>query len=240
MGIFTLFSHEGGEMFLRWIHYFAGVVWIGMLYFFNFVQMEWFAQLTADDKLKPAQGIATRTLVPRALAWFRHGALFTFLSGLAILAMKGHPLGAEIVNTAWGIFILLGATLGTIMFLNVWLVIWPNQKIVIASAEQVAAGGTALPEAAEAGVKARRASRHNTLFSIPMLFFMGAASHLPTYVNPSYNGWLLFIVLTVIVGGLEFNALKGNVKPIDNIKKVTHFGVALAVLLYVLVEVLTK
>lgn len=236
----SFFGPQGNEMLFRWIHYFSGVVWIGFLYFFNFVQMDWFAQLAADEKLKPAQGISVRTLVPRVLKWFRYGALVTFISGVALLGIKAKPIGfAYLATSSWWIFIATGAALGTIMFLNVWLIIWPNQKIVIASAEQVAAGGAALPEAADAGAKARRASRHNTLFSLPMLLFMGAASHLPLNINPEYNGNALFAVLAVIIGGLELNAIFGKVKPIDNTMRVTHFGVLLSVVLYAVIEVLT-
>jgi uncharacterized membrane protein len=239
---FSLFTSQGSELIFRYIHYFAGVVWIGMLYYFNFVQGEWFKELDADEKIKSARGIAVRTLVPRALAWFRYGALFTFISGVVLLGLKGHAFGAEMFNTSWWAFISVGALLGTIMFLNVWLIIWPNQKIVIASAKQVAAGGAALPEAAAAAGKAGLASRHNTLFSLPMLFFMGAASHLPAQVNPEYNGKLLALVIFLIVGSLELNALKGKTDTIKitTIKGVTHMGVLLTAILYFAIEILTK
>lgn len=239
---FSLFSTAGGEMFARYIHYFAGVIWIGMLYYFNFVQGEWFKELDADEKIKSSRGVAVRTLVPRALAWFRYGALVTFLSGVVLLGLKGHAFGSEMFNTSWWAFIATGALLGTIMFLNVWLIIWPNQKIVIASAKQIAAGGTALPEAAAAGAKAGLASRTNTLFSLPMLFFMGAASHLPAQVNPEYNGKILALVIILIIGLLELNGIKGktdNIK-ITSIKGVVHMGIFLTVILYVAIELLTK
>jgi uncharacterized membrane protein len=239
---FSLFSSAGAEMFTRWIHYFAGVCWIGMLYYFNFVQGEWFKELDADEKMKPSRGVAVRTLVPRALAWFRYGALFTFLSGVVLLALKGQSFGSEMFKTSWWAFIATGALLGTTMFLNVWLIIWPNQKIVIASAKQVAAGGSALPEAAAAGAKAGLASRHNTLFSLPMLFLMGAASHLPAQVNPEYNGKVLALVILVLVGLLELNAIKGKTDTIKitSIKGVVHMGILLTVILYVAIELLTK
>lgn len=236
---FSLFTAAGYEMFLRYIHYFAGVIWIGMLYYFNFVQGEWFKQLDGDDKIKSSRGVAVRTLVPRVLGWFRYGALVTFLSGVAILAVKGKALGAEYMfASSWWAFIGTGALLGTIMFLNVWLIIWPNQKIVIASANQVAAGGAALPEAAAAAGKAGLASRHNTLFSLPMLFLMGAASHLPAQVNPEYNGKLLLLVLLVIIGALELNAIKGKTDyiKITSIKGVVHMGILLTVILYFVIE----
>lgn len=239
---FALFSMQGSEMLFRFIHYFAGVVWIGVLYYFNFLQGEWFKELDADEKMKPSRGVAVRTLVPRALAWFRYGALVTFISGVALLGLKGQSFGSEMFKTSWWAIISVGTAFGTVMFLNVWMIIWPNQKIVIASAKQVAAGGTAIPEAAAAGAKAGLASRHNTLFSIPLLFLMGAASHLPLQVNPDYNGWKLAIAILVILGALEFNALKGktdNLK-ITSVMGVTHMGVLLTAILYVVIEVLTK
>ncbi len=239
---FALFTSSGLEMLFRFFHYFAGVVWIGMLYYFNFVQGEWFKELDADEKIKSSRGVAVRTLVPRALMWFRHGALWTFITGLVILGLKGHGLGSLMFSSSWWALIGTGALFGTTMFLNVWLVIWPNQKIVIASAKQVAEGGQALPEAAGAAAKAGLASRHNTLFSIPMLFFMGTASHLPVQVNPEYNGWALFGVIILILAALEFNALKGktdNLK-ITSIMGVTHMGVVLTAILYTIIELMTK
>jgi uncharacterized membrane protein len=236
---FSLFSAAGYELFLRFIHYFSGVVWIGMLYYFNFVQGEWFKQLDADEKIKSSRGVAVRTLVPKVLGWFRYGALVTFLSGVAILAVKGKALGGEYMfASSWWAFIGTGALLGTIMFLNVWLIIWPNQKIVIASANQVAAGGTALPEAAAAAGKAGLASRHNTLFSLPMLFLMGAASHLPAQVNPEYNGKMLLLVLLVIIGALELNAIKGKTDyvKITSVMGVVHMGILLTAILYFVIE----
>lgn len=236
---FSLFSAAGTEMFLRYIHYFSGVIWIGMLYYFNFVQGEWFKELDANDAIKSSRGVAVRTLVPRVLAWFRYGALATFISGVIILGIKAQALGGEAMfNSSWWAFIGTGALLGTLMFLNVWLIIWPNQKIVIASAKQVAGGGAALPEAAAAAGKAGLASRHNTLFSLPMLFLMGAASHLPAQVNPEYNGKLLLLVILVIVGLLELNAIKGKTDTIKitSIKGVIHMGILLTAILYFVIE----
>ena len=151
-------------------------------------------------------------------------------------------MGADMFKTSWWAYIGTGAAFGTVMFLNVWLIIWPNQKIVIASAKQIAAGGTALPEAAGAAAKAGLASRHNTLFSLPMLFMMGAASHLPSQINPEYSGVRLAGVILAILGLLEFNAIKGktdNLK-ITSIMGVTHMGIFLTAIIYVLIEVLTK
>ncbi len=235
---FSLFSGAGLEMFLRYIHYFFGMIWIGMLYYFNFVQGEWFKELDANDAIKQARSIAVRTLVPRALAWFRYGALVTFISGVALLGIKGPSFGSDMFKTSWWAFIGTGALLGIIMFLNVWLIIWPKQKIVIASAKLVASGGSALPEAASAAAKAGLASRHNTLFSLPMLFLMGAASHLPADINPDYNGKMLLLVILVIVGALQLNAMKGKTDyiKITSIVGVVHMGILLTAILYFVIE----
>ena len=148
----------------RWGHYLAGITWIGLLYYFNFVQGEYFKEADGD-----ARTDAFTKLVPRALWWFRWGAMFTFLTGCIMLGFKGANVSLDLT---------IGAVLGTLMFLNVWLFIWPNQRIVIASNEQVKAGGEARPEAAAAAPKALLASRTNTLFSLPMLFLMGSTMHL--------------------------------------------------------------
>lgn len=231
----ALLSQDGSMFILRWLHLFFGVLWIGLLYYFNFVQGAFFAETDAATKSN-----AIQKLVPRALWWFRWAAMFTFLTGLLYLGHKGHHDGAAIFGTSWGIAILTGATLGTLMWANVWFVIWPNQKIVIESATQVAKGGAAIPQAAAAGARAGVASRTNVLFSIPMLFFMGAASHLPIMVNPNANLMILAGVLGVIMIALEANALKGKTGPMTTVKGVITCGFVLAAVLYGLMEVLTK
>jgi uncharacterized membrane protein len=233
--MFAIFSFDGLLFVLRWLHFFFGVTWIGHLYYFNFVQGAFFAETDAATKSN-----AIQKLVPRALWWFRWGAMWTMATGLLILGARGHQSGFGIFATSWGVTILTGAALGLLMWANVWFVIWPNQQIVIASATAVAGGGKALPEAAGAGAKAGLASRHNVLFSIPMLFFMGAASHLPLNVAATANFGLLAIVLAVIIGALELNALKGKLGPLTTIKGVIHMGFALSAVLYVVIEVLTK
>ena len=118
----------------RWGHMLAGITWIGLLYYFNFVQTEYFKE--AEDN---ARVDAFTKLAPRALWWFRWAAALTFLTGLILLYFIMRGVSVDIV---------LGAVMGTLMFLNVWLIIWPNQKIVIASNEQIKGGGEALSEAA--------------------------------------------------------------------------------------------
>jgi uncharacterized membrane protein len=157
----------GWEFLFRWFHFMAGIAWIGMLYYFNFVQTPFFATELGGT----AKSAMTRGLVPVAMWWFRWGAMFTFGTGFLLVAMY---LGHDGLSLGDGLMtrILTGAALGTLMFLNVWLVIWPAQRdFVIKNATQVAAGGQAIPEAAAKGALAGRMSRTNTLFSIPMLGF---------------------------------------------------------------------
>ena len=213
----------------RWIHMFAGVIWIGLLYYFNFVQTEYFKETSPE-----AKSAAISKLVPRALWWFRYGALFTFLSGTILAAYLGGAINY---------YITLGMIMGTLMFLNVWLIIWPNQKIVIASNEQVLGGGEALPDAASALGKAGLASRTNTLFSLPMLFFMGASGHLngigrvPMSSDEGVSALALALTL-LIVAALEINAVKGKTGPMTSVKGVIHCGVGLLAALVIIIEVL--
>lgn len=213
----------------RFIHFFAGIIWIGILYYFNFVQTEYFKETDAA-----AKSSAISKLVPRALWWFRYGALFTFLSGLALAGYLGGTINFYIVT---------GMLLGTLMFLNVWLIIWPNQRIVIASNDQVAGGGTAMPEAAGALAKAGLASRTNTLFSVPMLFFMGASAHLTGVGRAPMSSdvgvsTLAIALCLLIIAALEFNAIKGKTGPITSIPGVIHCGIGLAAGLLVIMQYL--
>ncbi len=221
------------EMLLRWLHFFAGITWIGLLYYFNFVQGPFFAEADAATKSN-----ATQKLVPRALWWFRWGAMLTFLSGVAIIGnrMSGAPAGAD--SSPWAVTIMTGALFGTLMFLNVWLVIWPNQKVVIASAVAAAGGGQANPAAAAAGRRAFLASRTNVAFSIPMLFFMGAATHMPpSQVTNRAGYWAGVLVVAAL---LEANALLATsgptTKPIEKIPGVITVGVVVWAIVYALVQ----
>ena len=209
---------------LRWIHILAGVTWIGLLWYFNFVQGEYFKE--ADGG---AKSDAIQKLVPRALWWFRWGAMFTFLSGLALLSFY----------KLTGFGIIVGAVLGIIMFLNVWLIIWPNQKVVIASATQVAGGGEALANAGGALAKAGLASRTNTLFSIPMLFFMAASRHLPQVNMPLKSAGTVALALVFgIIALLAFNGIKGKTGPFTSVKGVISMGLLLTLVLYLIIDLL--
>ena len=147
----------------RWVHFLAGVMWIGLLYYFNFVQV---AALKAAQADNTAAGI-TRHVAPRALLFFRWAAVVTWLAGATILS--NHFFDAFLFLQKVYVPIGVGAWLGTIMLFNVWVLIWPNQKKIL--------GLTQASD--EEKAKARRtafvASRLNTLLSLPMLFFMIAS-----------------------------------------------------------------
>lgn len=147
----------------RFGHILSGITWIGLLYYFNFVQVPSLGQVSADTK---ADLFKDGSIVRRALWWFRWGAMFTLFFGLVLL----HHLGA-----AASIDIRIGAAFGIIMWFNVWFIIWPAQKRVIGMVEASA------EEKAAAGKRALMASRINTLLSIPMLFFMTSSAHFPIF-----------------------------------------------------------
>jgi len=221
-----LFSSYGIDYLFRWGHFLFGIVWIGLLYYFNFVQTEYFKE--ADPAHRSG---AIQKLVPRALWWFRWGAAFTFLTGLYLLYVLHGALTYDIT---------VGATLGTLMAINVWFIIWPNQKIVIASATQVAEGGEALPEAAGAAPKAALASRTNTLFSIPMLFFMGSSAHLQSGIvtDSMAASTASLIVVFLIILALEVNAIRGKQGPMTSVAGVIHCGLGLTAVLYACMHLL--
>lgn len=154
-----------------------------------------------------------------------------------MLSIVASELGPEFMRSSYGIFIYTGALMGTIMFLNVWLIIWPKQQILIANANTVIAGGAANPEAAKAGPVALLASRTNVLFSIPLLFFMGASRHLNLSIPENFSGAGVFSAVTVVILLLELNAIKGKLGPMTTVKGVIHCGLALLVFLYALIEI---
>src|SRR5436853_773427 len=158
-------DHAWGLFAMRWLHITAGVMWIGLLWYFNFVQTPSMPKIPDDQK--PA---VSKVIAPTALFWFRWAAMATIILGLLLAMMNGYLVQALTLQkplTSIGI----GAWLGTIMWANVWFVIWPNQKKVL---------GIVTVEAAEKAGAAKRAgmaSRINTMLSIPMLYFMVAQSH---------------------------------------------------------------
>ena len=201
---------EGWLFLLRWFHFLAGITWIGMLYYFNFVQTPFFA--SAEPAVRT--GMIAGGLVNRALWWFRWGAMLTFVTGwLYILHVIFAKWGGlqPFFSQSYGWAIFMGGILGSLMWFNVWFVIWPAQQVVIASATQVSKGGQAIPEAAARGQRAGFASRTNTLLSIPMLFFMGAAFHFAFFQPTARPAKItMLVVFAIIVAIVEWNALVGT------------------------------
>jgi uncharacterized membrane protein len=204
----------------RWMHVLFGITWIGLLYYFNFIQGGYFKQANpeglADAKAK---------LAPSALWWFRWGAMGTFLTGVVLLVSMYHSM--QMNN-----YIVIGATLGTLMFLNVWLVIWPNQKIAL---------GMLAGDGAAAGAKALLASRTNTLFSAPMAYFMLYSAHpfssgyQSVHTDSGINSLLIPLIIIVL---LEVNALKGKQGPLTTVNGVIGSSLVLTAVLVATVEVL--
>ena len=179
------------DVLFRYAHIVFGVAWIGLLYYFNFVQTEYVKE--ADDG---AKADVMAKLAPRALWWFRWAALFTFLTGLILLWWVSN-------QQRFNLGIALGALMGTIMMLNVWGIIWPNQKVMIGLAEG---------DKTVAGPKAALASRTNTLLSLPMLYFMVASVHGfaasgGAWASTSMTALIIGLVIIVVI---EANAIWGK------------------------------
>ena len=156
----------------RYLHVISGVMWIGLLYYFNFVQVPALAEAASDEGGPGGAGI-TKYVAPRALWWFRWGAVVTWLSGASYLLRIGQLGDAFMLGGGSGPGLVIGggAWLGTIMLFNVWALIWPNQKKILGMVEATA------DEIAKARRVAFLASRTNPLLSIPMLMSMVGYSH---------------------------------------------------------------
>ncbi|MCY4034683.1 MAG: urate hydroxylase PuuD [Hyphomicrobiales bacterium] len=179
-GLFVLYLGWGGGVdytfwtfLFRWLHVISGVMWIGLLWYFNFVQIPGMPNI--PDEQKPA---ISKVIAPSALWWFRWGAMATIVTGIVLASLNGYLLEAYTLGAMEGFYVQkhimigIGMWLGTIMWFNVWFVIWPNQKIAL---------GIVPAEADVKAASARRAmlfSRTNTLLSMPMLFAMVSAQNL--------------------------------------------------------------
>ena len=202
------------QAFFRSLHVLFGIAWIGLLYYFNFVQGEYVKIADPDAKAD-----VFKKLAPNALWWFRWAALFTFLTGVILLHQIYVRIGTEII---------LGATMGTIMMLNVWGIIWRNQKIVLGMKEG---------DAAAAGAKAGLASRTNTLFSVPMLMYMVYSVH-GGNVGMGISMNALYLGLGIILA-IEANAIWGKMFPaITSVRAVIISSFALAIVLKVITDTL--
>jgi uncharacterized membrane protein len=202
------------QAFFRSLHVLFGIAWIGLLYYFNFVQAEYVKVADPDAKAD-----VFKKLAPNALWWFRWAALFTFLTGVILLHQIYVRIGTEII---------LGATMGTIMMLNVWGIIWRNQKIVLGMKEG---------DAAAAGAKAGLASRTNTLFSVPMLMYMVYSVH-GGNVGMGISMNALYIGLAIIFA-IEANAIWGKMLPaITSVRAVITSSFILALVLKIITDTL--
>jgi len=201
---------------VRWSHLLFGITWIGMLYYFNFVQGGYFKQATPE-----ALADAKSKLAPSALWWFRWGAMLTFVTGIILLVGLSHK--GQFNNV-----IVIGSTMGILMFLNVWLVIWPAQQIALGMKEG---------DAAKNGARALLASRTNVLFSAPMAFGMLASPHGAEW-GPSLIGYgsplggLDLMICLAIIAALEVNGLIGKQGPMASVKGVIHGSLTLTAILF--------
>lgn len=152
-----------------WLHVLAGVIWIGLLYYFNFVQVPGVGAALADSD-GPGPAAINKYIAPKALLWFRMSAAVTWLTGVGALEGLGGAMGAFTFSAGMEV-IGLGAWLGTIMLFNVWVLIWPNQQKILGMKEATA------DEIAKAKFVALMASRTNTVLSIPMLLCMIGFGH---------------------------------------------------------------
>ena len=191
------------QLLLRWFHIFSGIVWIGHLYFFNFVNVPF--QGVLEKELKPK---VNPPLILRALWWFRWGAMLTFLFGLLLFSLIYWPHGGYLFDADGGLsrrgmWMLFGGLLGTIMWFNVWFVIWPAQKQIIGGMT----GGPAAPP--DVPKRALLFSRINTFLSAPMLVGMIAGSHQDVWsVMPM---WVQIVFIVIVLGAVH-GAIKSSYK----------------------------
>ena len=208
------------EFIFRWAHVLSALMWVGLLFFFNVIQGEYLKEASAE-----AKSDVVAKLAPRALWWFRWAAVATFVTGLYLLMSLG--AGANQ-------YIYIAALMGTLMFLNVWLIIWPKQKIVcgMSAGDVPAAAATAL-----------LASRTNMVFSAPMLFGMLASKHGSFSANaggmqPVSMSDAGFVIALFIVLALQLNGVVGRLSVIADVRGAVHCSLALTVILYAIIHFL--
>jgi uncharacterized membrane protein len=239
-----LFDQDGLFGVARMAHVIVGIMWMGLLWFFNVVQTPSYAAMDAG-----ARNEAFDKLTWRALWWFRWAAVATVAFGVLIIGLEPDIYDADYFKTPAGLTLLVGIIFGITMFVNVWFVIWPNQQVVIGNARNVLAGREADPKAAAAARRGALASRQNTIFSLPLLVFMVGASHFYTgshWVGEAEGSDIaVFLLVSLAIAGLlELNALgllggagAGGPRIIyDTHANALWAGGALIVILYVLSE----
>jgi uncharacterized membrane protein len=247
-----LLTRTGLTFGFRWLHVLFGITWIGLLYYFNLVQVPAFAAYGDEGK---ARNIAIEKLASRALWWFRWAAVFTLGTGLLIVGatenyMKGFMSDESLSGVSSNASIFVGMVLGITMAANVWMVIWKNQKVVIANAANVLGGGEANAAAPAAGRAALLASRQNFVFSVSMLFFMVGTSHFYNSLfgdATSGKAWTFALIAIAIAAVLELNCLgliggKANTNkllwPYESHKNALISAFALWFVLWILSEIL--
>ncbi|MEY4392210.1 MAG: hypothetical protein RLZZ544_919 [Actinomycetota bacterium] len=255
MNAANLFSqYHIGNFWFRYLHILAGITWIGLLYYFNLVQVPGLAAYGDEGK---ARNITITNIASRALWWFRWAAIATLATGLLIVgvlpdymkdflnhAADKPEISAGSAANAKNAAITVGMLLGITMAANVWMVIWKNQKVVLANAANVLNGGEADPNAAGAGRRAMLMSRQNMIFSVSMLFYMvGAAHFYPEAFSATSGNANTFVIIAVVLGAiLQLNALgkfggtaAGNkmLKPYESHKNAIITGVVLWAVLFI-------
>ena len=252
-GLEILDQDTGLPVLVRSLHILAGITWIGLLYYFNVVQVPSFAAYGDEAR---ARNVSIEKLASRALWWFRWAAVATLVMGLLILGvrkdyMKDFMTADATIGLGHSAAIFVGMLLGITMAANVWMVIWKYQKVVIANAANLVAGGEADPAAPAAGRAALLASRQNFIFSFSMLWFMVGAAHLYGAYDGDSAGkaWTFVLLSVVICGALQVNAL-GKIGgkaatnkllwPYESHRNAIITGAVLWVVLYLLSELLLK
>ena len=247
-----IFSREGLWGAFRMAHVIVAIMWMGLLWFFNFVQVPAFAEMDAA-----ARNNALDKLTWRALWWFRWAAMATVIFGILIIAVEGgssHVYNNDFWRSTSGVTLLIGILFGFVMLYNVWMVIWPAQQVVIANARNVQAGGEADPNAPASARAGAMASRQNTIFSLPLLVFMVGASHFYVYtdhfaVKPSAGLWIIYLLVGVAVAAImEANALgkvsgrgSGGLNVMyETHKNAMYTGFGLILGFYILAEIMLR
>jgi uncharacterized membrane protein len=204
------------DLLFRWFHVLFGITWVGLLYYFNFVQTEYVKEASDEGKAD-----VMAKLAPKALWWFRWGAMFTFITGFVLLGVAGARMNS---------FLVMGALAGTLMFINVWAIIWPKQKIMLGLVEG---------DKTTAGPRAAVASRTNTLLSAPMLLGMLGSMHGTSVgLTPVSQGMSTGLIITlVIILLIEANAIFGKMNgAMNKIVAVVHSSIVLSLIFLALIQ----
>ncbi len=244
-----LFTKAGLWGAFRYIHVLSAVMWMGLLWFFNFVQTPAYAEMDPA-----ARNNAFDKLTWRALWWFRWGAMATLVTGILVLGAGASnkfagvsAYGSDFWKSASGLMLAAAILFAIIMAYNVWMVIWPAQQIVIDNARKVQAGGEANPEAPKAARRGAMASRQNTIFSFTVFLGMVGASHFFIgYDRPNALTKVLFVLIVLAIAVVfEANALgvfgteagKPNTLIYDTHQNAIYAASALAVFFWLFFEI---